>query len=84
MACGVMIFLNFNFFFSYLFQSERRHHHLKSHINYYQGRSQTDIHHSPTQPEIGAYSKPIELAEKKLNLRYKVVQRTVDKNIKNA
>ena len=36
--------------------------------------------HSPTQPELAAYSKPIELAKNKLNKRYKGVQRTVDKN----
>ena len=37
--------------------------------------------HSPTQPEPSAYSKPIELAKNKLNLKYKGVQRTFDKNI---
>ena len=37
--------------------------------------------HSPTQPETGAYSKPTELDKNKLNIRYKGVQRTVDKNI---
>ena len=37
--------------------------------------------HSPTQPETGGYSKPIELAKNKFYIRYKAVQRTVDKNI---
>ena len=40
--------------------------------------------HSPTQPETGAYSKPVELAENKLNITYKAMQRTVDKISKNA
>ena len=34
--------------------------------------------HSPTQPETGAYSKPIELAKNKLKIRCKGVQPTVD------
>ena len=37
--------------------------------------------HSPTQLETGAHSRPIELAKTKLNIRYKGVQRTIDKNI---
>ena len=36
--------------------------------------------HSPTQPETGAYSKPIELAKNNFIIRYKGVQRTIDKN----
>ena len=37
--------------------------------------------HSPRQPETVAYSKPTELDKNKLNIRYKGVQRTIDKNI---
>ena len=36
--------------------------------------------HSPTQPETGAHSRPIELAKTKFNIRYKAVQKTIDKN----
>ena len=36
---------------------------------------------SPTQPETGAQSKSIELAKNKRNVRYKGVQRTLDKII---
>ena len=38
--------------------------------------------HSPPQPETGSYTESIELAKYKLDLRYKRIQRTVDKNIK--
>ena len=36
--------------------------------------------HSPTQLETGAHFETIELAKNKLNVRYKKVQRTIDKN----
>ena len=36
---------------------------------------------SPTRPETGAHSKSIEPAKNKLNVRYKGIQRTIDKNI---
>ena len=37
--------------------------------------------HSPTQLETGAHFETIELAKNKLNVRYKRVQRTIDKNM---
>ena len=37
--------------------------------------------HSPTQLETVAHSRPIELAKNKLKIKYKGVQRTIDKNI---
>ena len=43
-------------------------------------RSLTNTH-SPTQPETNAHSRPIEQAKNKLNIRYKGVQRKIDKNI---
>ena len=36
--------------------------------------------HSPTQPETGAHSRPIEVATNKPKIWYKAVQRTIDKN----
>ena len=36
---------------------------------------------SPTQAETGAHLKPIEQAKNKLYIKYKGVQRTIDKNI---
>ena len=44
-------------------------------------RTLENKHPSP-QPETSAYTKSIELAKNKFNVRYKGVQRTVDKNIK--
>ena len=38
---------------------------------------------SPTQPETGAHSRPIELAKIKFNIRYKGRQKIIDKNIEN-
>ena len=35
--------------------------------------------HSPTQPEAGAHSRPIEVATNKPKIWYKAVQRTIDK-----
>ena len=66
------------------YKYKRKDCHLTPHKNHCQGRSLTRNHrHRNTQsPDTGAQSKSIELAKNKLNVRYKGVQRTIDKIMK--